>query len=403
MNRQKPICNAPFANLYIDAKGNVTPCCFNREDILGNIYTDSIDAIWHSSVAQRLRNQMYHHSLPSGCKACKIALEAKNYFNSGIFTYARLDYKMQQIQAIDFELSYYCNLSCVMCNLHTKSYDLTVQQELVLLEKITPVLKTIKKARFYGGEPLIIPIYRKIWYFIVKENPSCTIMLQTNGMIVDDELKSLAKKGNFSFAVSLDSIDEQNAAYIRRGSQIKLVLKNIEELKKIATQDVSLAITPMRLNWKEIPSLISYANKHSMHVFFNTLVQPRNLAFWSLQATEIKEIIDYYQNFHILPFSIKAYYNKIKFKGLLNYLTKLYREALLRPNYSKEELQQWAEKIYEAGLSKLPNLSMLNKDTIIEIIKVLLQTRKAEDLLLIVHKESAEKLEEKVQNMLHAE
>jgi len=48
MFRKKNFCKAPFVNIYVDAKGNVTPCCFNRKDIYGNIYNQDIDEIWNS-------------------------------------------------------------------------------------------------------------------------------------------------------------------------------------------------------------------------------------------------------------------------------------------------------------------------------------------------------------------
>ncbi|MGQ9846027.1 MAG: SPASM domain-containing protein [Bacteroidales bacterium] len=97
--------------MHIDANGNVTPCCFNRNDVFGNIYHDEIEKIWNSSNAKTIRETLLDHKFPKGCQACEKALQAKNYYNSGIFTYSKLNYKKLKIQAIDFELSYWCNLS----------------------------------------------------------------------------------------------------------------------------------------------------------------------------------------------------------------------------------------------------------------------------------------------------
>jgi sulfatase maturation enzyme AslB (radical SAM superfamily) len=81
-----------------------------------------------------------------------------------------------------------------MCNLHSKDYSLSEEQENIILNKIKPLISQLKKVRFYGGEPLLIPIYRKIWKLIVESNPKCNILLQTNGMLLDEELISLTKK-----------------------------------------------------------------------------------------------------------------------------------------------------------------------------------------------------------------
>jgi radical SAM protein with 4Fe4S-binding SPASM domain len=64
MFTKKPICNAPFANLYIDGNGNVTPCCFNRDDVFGNIYHHSIEEIWNSVNAIKLRKSLSKKEFP---------------------------------------------------------------------------------------------------------------------------------------------------------------------------------------------------------------------------------------------------------------------------------------------------------------------------------------------------
>ncbi|MGQ9846026.1 MAG: hypothetical protein ACUVQP_00805 [Bacteroidales bacterium] len=64
-----------------------------------------------------------------------------------------------------------------MCNLHSKEYELTNKQENIILDKINPLIVNLKKARFYGGEPLLIPIYKKIWNRIIETNPHCNILI----------------------------------------------------------------------------------------------------------------------------------------------------------------------------------------------------------------------------------
>lgn len=400
---KKPICNAPFANIYIDGKGNVTPCCFNRGNVFGNIYNDEIENIWNSSKAKAIRQTLLNHKFPIGCKICEKTLKSNNYYNSGISTYSKLNYKKLKIQAIDFELSYWCNLSCIMCNLHTKKYELTNEQENELLKKISPLIVHLKKVRFYGGEPMLVPIYKKIWKLIIETNPRCNILLQTNGMILEPELIKLATKGNFTFNVSLDSLNAEKANKIRKGSQLNLILKNIEQMKKITKNHISLAITPMTLNWEEIPDIVKFANKNSLQLFFNNLIQPQKLSLWALKAEELNKIRKTYLKKTYFPYTFIQFVNLIKFKGLINHIQSLENEALKRPNYSKNELEIHAQTVYNILLQKIPQLVNYNKINIIQKIKSLLYYRTIEEIILLIQNTPIESIENQLNKLYNQE
>jgi len=399
----KPICNAPFVNIYIDINGNVTPCCFNRDDILGNIFLENIEDIWHSDKAQVIRKQLLNKQYPKGCYACENAIQAKNYYNSGIFTYSKLDYKAKHIQAIDFELSYWCNLSCIMCNLHSKEYLLTNEQENTIVNKILPIIPHLKRTRFYGGEPLLIPIYRKIWKQIIEINPRCNILLQTNGMLLDNELIELSRKGNFTFNVSLDSLDPEVASEIRRGSQLSTVLNNIQKMKKLSKHYISLAVTPMTLNWKEIPEIVKYANKNNLELFFNVMIRPKKLSLWTLKVEELELILKTLKKIKFLPYTIIQFFNLKKINSFLNYIQSLKYEALKRPNYSNNELEINRQKIYDALVMALPQSEILKDPRLIKKMDEYLYFNKVEDGLWYIQNTDVNILEDNLRKLLNKE
>lgn len=403
MLSKKPICNAPFANIYIDGKGNVTPCCFNRDDVFGNIYHDEIENIWNSSNAKAIRETLLNYKFPKGCQVCERALKYKNYYNSGIFTFSKLNYKKKEIQSIDFELSYWCNLSCIMCNLHTKKYELTNEQENELLKKISPLIVHLKKVRFYGGEPMLVPIYKKIWKLIIETNPRCNILLQTNGMILEPELIKHATKGNFTFNVSLDSLNAEKANKIRRGSQLNLILKNIEQMKKLTKNCVTLTVTPMTLNWEEIPNLVKFANKNSLQIFFNDLIQPKKLSLWALKAEELNKIRKSYQIKTFFPYTFIRLLNLIKFKSLINHIQSLKNEALKRPNYSQNDLDVYTQTVYHILIQKIPHFANLDKALLTQKIQSILFYHKIEEIVLFLQNTSVELIEYKVNEILNQE
>jgi radical SAM protein with 4Fe4S-binding SPASM domain len=399
MKKNQPLCNAPFANMYIDGDGNITPCCFNRDDVLGNIYSDDLETIWKGETSLRIRKQLLQHKFPDGCHLCKKMLEQGNYYNSGIYTYQKLNYKKSDIQSIDFELSYFCNLSCIICNLHTKNYQLTTEQEALLLNKLKPLIPKLKKVRFYGGEPFIIPIYHKLWEAIIEINPACNILLQTNGMHLDEAFELLAGQGNFTINVSLDSLNAENLSNIRKGANLSLILKNISRFKKISKKPVSLTVTPMRMNRKEIPALVRFANKNRLQVFFNTLIQPKKYSLWTLPNDALLETLNYYSSFSIFPFSLNRFFNKIKYKHFVNQVKYEYK---VRPHYSENELKNNINEIISSITDKIQKQHM-DENAVKQFLYSYLQFHKKEDVLDFISSVSEDELIQKIQSLLSAD
>ena len=72
--RQMKFCTFPFEYFYIDNyKGNVALCPWMHRDalIVGNVFTQTLDAIWHGEKANRLRARIrqgdYSMCRPDGC------------------------------------------------------------------------------------------------------------------------------------------------------------------------------------------------------------------------------------------------------------------------------------------------------------------------------------------------
>lgn len=374
--KRKPLCLAPFSSIYIDNEGNVTACCFNRKDVYGNMYQQSLDEIWNSSVAENLRTNMMQGTFPEGCSLCKEAIEAGNYYNSGV--YANRQFKPNGVlQNIDFELTYLCNYRCVMCYLHSNSYNLNEQTEELIINKLRPYIKKLTQTRFYGGEPLIIPVYKKIWQLIVDENPSCRILLQTNGSVVSESLKVLASKGNFIFNVSIDSVDDEQFASIRKNGNLQNVLNNLKALKKLTKQKLTVIITPMTLNAYELPKIVRFFSKQNMPLFFNFLIYPEKYSLKSLNKDELAKLLNFYKGQSYLPTSLVQFLNWLKWR---QFQKQLYRHFEQMSNYNDEELNSLSESLYRYLLEKHSWIANYDKNILMTIIERLLLTNSIDDL-----------------------
>lgn len=298
---QKKICYAPFKMLYFAFNGEVIACCHNRRHILGMIPDQSIDEIWNGKVVQKLRDHITHNDLSMGCHICKDALLAGNYDGAKNGYYDR--YSVSTMPRImEFELDNRCNLSCIFCNdlfsscherdkgLHNKNpYDAH------FVKQLEPYIPHLKEAKFYGGEPFLIPIYYEIWALMIRLNPKIEILIQTNGTILNDRIKQMLEKGRFNINISIDSFKKEPFENIRRGAIFEQVLENVNYFQKYSARHkrhLGIIPTPCRRNWTELPDITNRAGALGAKVYFNTLVTPLEMALWNLPPKELEKIFN---------------------------------------------------------------------------------------------------------------
>ena len=75
----KTICILPWIHMYVNADGNVLPCCIgDYKQPLGNTHNRSIEDIWNSHEYKTLRKQLMNGEKPSVCHQCWKHEEAGN-------------------------------------------------------------------------------------------------------------------------------------------------------------------------------------------------------------------------------------------------------------------------------------------------------------------------------------
>lgn len=410
------ICHAAGRNMFIDPKGNVSPCCFNRETVWGNLIGSGFENILNSPARLGLEKKLKVNDLGSGCQYCYNAICDRNYKAAGSLTYdLPLFQKGKFPVSMEFELDTFCNLNCVMCppELHSsKPHD---DFGPGFVEKITPLLKNLKWAKFYGGEPFVIGIYYDIWDRLIEVNPKCRITVQTNATVYNDKVKQLLAKGNFRLSVSLDSVDPENFNAIRRGASFTKVMENLEhfiQYSKTNRRPLNLAVCPMTINLKDIPGLVQYANNNSLFIYFNLLEYPRNLSPRHLSSNELGEAITLFKACDI------AYHNSVSaeikkhFDSLINQVIRWKDYAVERDNIPVEEIEKTvlveilcrnlppeikaqAEQNFISGLSGFGDKIILRKDTI-ERISALKQER----ILHFLEKHNNEKMTEGIEDII---
>ena len=184
------------------------------------------------------------------------------------------------------DLGNFCNSACVFCSPESSSrlanelFKLKVINNMPQenwsknpdqLEKLVNALENasakngIRYLHFIGGETLLIPAFKEILSKITKPT---TLGFTTNLTVWDDEIVSLLEKHQVHLGLSIETISSLND-YVRWGSKIDLVLKNLarwQQLAKLRDWVVSLRITPTALTIGELDSVYEFAWQNNLLV-----------------------------------------------------------------------------------------------------------------------------------------
>ncbi len=350
LKARKHLCNAPFKNMFFSAEGDVYACCFNQKYSLGNINEKSLKEIWNSEKAIYFRNQIENKELINGCDECKYSLYNKQYKSTLISTYDKYPGHSEYPTYMEFQISNLCNLECSMC-IGDFSSTIAIKREhrkptespygkdfLSQLEEFIPHLKY---TLFSGGEPFISPIYYDIWELIRKINPSCNIMVQTNGTILNEKVKNVLNGGIFNIGISIDSLNKETYKNIRVNASLDETLKNILFFKEYCHTNknyISLSFCPMQQNWHEIPDIINFCNKNEINIFFSTVWFPGKNALWVLDSKKIIEIIKKLSDTKFIIHNHLHKENIRIYKNLINTFENWYKIALKWENYKPIEI-----------------------------------------------------------------
>jgi len=340
LGKQPIFCYAPFKSLYFGLEGKVYACCSNQKHVLGNYPEQSIKEIWKGREADRLREHIKNNDLSLGCHVCLRDFERKNYNYINSSRYDELPLHEDYPTKIEFQISNTCNLECVMCSGELSSsirknrdglpaihspYDGNFADQ---LEEFIPYLtETI----FSGGEPFLIKTNFEIWDRMISINPKCNITVQTNGTILNDRIKDLLDKGNFSLCISMDSIEKEKYEQIRVNAKFDQVMENIDYFTNYCKKNdafLGFSICPMRNNWREIPRYIEFCNERNAAFYFCTVWFPIENGLWSLSSEDLKEVRDYLAEFQFSTQTDLEKRNETSYKDLLFMVETWYQNAL---------------------------------------------------------------------------
>lgn len=343
IKQKKHICHAPFNNMYFNTEGHIAVCWLTFNNPV--VYTEkkTLREIWQDAKLNSLRQNVKENNLQAGCGTCEKHLKEGNFVNVLARAYDN-DYALTDYPSImEFELENVCNLACTMCNGMLSSSIRKDREKLPplvspygekFIEELKEFIPHLKEARFNGGEPFLIKTYFKIWDLILAINPAVKITIATNGSVLNARVKDYLKRGNFHLNISMDGFSKEIYESIRINGNHAKLHENFEWFRDYCNENdrtLCIMINPMRQNWWEMIDFLNWCNKHSVHLWFNSIIRPEDQAIWNLSASELQNIYTTLHKAEILP-------NINTSKNIYDYNVKTYR------NLVEQQIKTWWEE-----------------------------------------------------------
>src|SRR5215470_1420981 len=67
MSNVETFCSLPFQKIKVSPTGNVSMCCYQK-GVLGNLFVEDFDRIWHGELAREIRSHTLNLQLHPVCR-----------------------------------------------------------------------------------------------------------------------------------------------------------------------------------------------------------------------------------------------------------------------------------------------------------------------------------------------
>ena len=283
------ICLYPFYFMQIFYE-NVHTCCPDwTKHILGDIKKQSIEEIWNSDTARYIRRQMYSGAWEKICNPCCPILS--QYRATGrLIAYDNLEkfdvlspeliseirdgkaYLESQPTCFKIDNANACNINCIMCTRNARSDD----ESLIMstAERVSPYLPRARVVVLCGsGEPLAIKHTRNLLMKDFSSNKDLKFNLITNALLLPQFWDKIKHQRFGEILISIDAATKETYENIRVGGKWEVLLESLSLIKKCRHkfERITINMSVMRENYREIPLFINLARAYDFNVSFHRL------------------------------------------------------------------------------------------------------------------------------------
>jgi MoaA/NifB/PqqE/SkfB family radical SAM enzyme len=297
-------CYAPHTSMYFDQFGKVRACCQNTGVHLGDVTVQSLEGVWTSASADRLRSALEADDYSAGCEFCEWQLREGNeaiLFARQYDEHPPSERRPPWPRLMEFSVTNTCNLACIMCNGDWSSTIRSKREGRPPLEavygerffaELAPFLPHLDEVRFLGGEPFLGREPLRIMEMIAGLDRLPRVTITTNATIRTARVERIVELLRPHVVVSLDGASPATYDAIRLGARFDEVVANLDWFRKVlGPERVSITHCLMTANWHEFADLLTLAEDRKMHVGVNVVRFPEALSLYHLQPDQLEGVV----------------------------------------------------------------------------------------------------------------
>lgn len=298
-------CVAPFTTLLFEPDGSVGACRHKGSEYpIGNIFTQSFDEIWNGPALKQWR-QEFIDGQPGHCR-----VEVKDRkchhcpeYNA-LLPSTQIDtHQLGLPKRIAFNFNGKCNLECQMCHIWQKPNG--NYEKYGLWEKLESWIGDLEEVELLSGEPFIQKDTYRLIRLLSEKKPKAawTITTNANWKLTDYVKSQLDQIVVKNIIVSIDSLNAENYAKIRRKGDLQQALQTLRDLHEYSEDRIRRGLSSLSLrvnflfqkdNWQELGRIDEFEKKEGFSCFRTFLYEPKHLSLLDLSEFERKEILSWY-------------------------------------------------------------------------------------------------------------
>lgn len=304
---QNNFCIVPFTNIILEPNGSVGICRqLGTEFSIGNLKDNTLQEIWNGEIVVKWRREF----LTSKPEICKNEIAYKNCNlcpdNNELLPLVEFSEKLpfSAIRKLTANFNGKCNLECQMCDVWEMPNGLYDEINFwsYAREEIFPNLKEID---MLSGEPFI----QKDTYRLIDEvttvNPDCLWTITTNAhWKLNDKIINYLDRIKFkNLIVSIDSLDPETYAKIRKKGNLETVLHNLDRLLEYQDSRIRRGLTPLNIhvnfliqkdNWTEAQTFFNFCFEKKVYPFLTYCERPEEYSLSTLSEEEKVQVLNFY-------------------------------------------------------------------------------------------------------------
>ena len=187
-------------------------------------------------------------------------------------TFSMIDEYQRQIDYLRISVTDRCNLRCQYC-MPEEGVPLVNHDEILRYQEILRLVQVfaglgIQKIKLTGGEPLVRRQLPDLAGEIRKIPGIHQVTLTTNGVLLKEQMRDLAKAGIDGINLSLDTLDGEEYQRITRRAELSRVWEGFLEALKYPQVTLKIHCVPMSQSRESLLQVARLSKDYPVHVRF---------------------------------------------------------------------------------------------------------------------------------------